>query len=106
MNQFQDVVMILDDDLSRLLDRPRQRTASIRTMAGVIDYALRLRARLAGQRVLVHNMLLDVAAELKTGGAAMGPVAALVDRYGEAAVDEPEVLTFFRTWISRCQQAR
>lgn len=103
---YSDVVLIIDDDLRDLLARPRKSTASIRCMAQVIDYALRLRARLAGQKVLVHHQLLDAAVALKLDGGAMGPIAHLVDMYGESAVDEPNVIELLRTWISRCQAAQ
>jgi hypothetical protein len=103
--QFHDVVLILDDDLRELLARPRKSNASIRCLAKVIDYNLRLRARLAGQKVLVHHELLDAAAKLKLDSGAMGPIAHLVDLYGESAVDEPKVIELLQLWVSRCHAA-
>lgn len=103
---YRDVVLILDDDLAALLARPRMHVASIRGLAHVVDYILKLRARLAGQHVLVHHVMLDVAQKLGVDGGAMGPIAFLTDAYGQAAVDEPQVIEFFKTWIESCKQAR
>lgn len=99
-----EVTLILDDDLDRILARPREFHASIRSMVSVIEYILRLRSRLARQQILVHHTMLDVATEIGIACGARGPQGALADKYGEGAVDEPFVIEFLRTWIERCKK--
>jgi hypothetical protein len=104
--EFRDAVLILEDELDSMLARPRLFSASVKCLALLFSHTLKLRARFASERTQVHHVMLEIAREMELEGGALGPIAVLVDKYGEAAVDEPQVLDFFRAWVQRCKTGR
>lgn len=104
--EFRDTVLILDDDLNAMLERPKLHTVSIKAMGVLIGYLLKLRTRFTGQKVPVHSVMLEVGEMLGVQGGAIGPIAALSSTYGDAGVDEPVVVNFFKTWVERCRAAK
>lgn len=100
---FKDVVLIFDDELDKMLDRPKLYTPSVKAFGLLLRHTLQMRARFSGQKTQIHSVMFEVGQEMGIKGGALGPVSDLADRYGEMGVDREEVLQFFRTWVMRCR---